>query len=169
MPEGRDDISLPLQRSLMIEAGHRCAIPTCRAVAPLVFEHIEDWVKVREHKFENMIVLCANCHGLKGEGPRKLDRKSLRQYKLNLAVVNGRYGDIERRVLEFFAVNPEANDMYLPGGLDILLAYLLIDGLLQKAPPVGGIYFGPHPMYQNYLLTSAGREFVERWADAQPI
>lgn len=49
----------------MVEADHRCAIPTCRAVAPLVFEHIEDWAKVREHKFENMIVLCANCNGLK--------------------------------------------------------------------------------------------------------
>lgn len=169
MPQGRDEIPLPLQRSLMVKAGHRCAIPTCRAVAPLEFEHIEDWAKVQKHEFENMIVLCANCHGLKGEGPRRLDRKSLKQYKANLSVVNGRYGDIERRVLEFFAVNPATNDMYLPGGLDILLAYLIIDGLLEKAPETGSIYFGSVPMQQGYILTDEGREFVTRWADAQPV
>lgn len=83
----------------MIEAGHRCAIPTCRAVAPLQIDHIEDWAMVREHKFENMIVLCANCHGLKNEGPRRLDRKALRQYKDNLSTINDRNGDLERRLL----------------------------------------------------------------------
>ena len=169
MPAGRDEIPLPLQRALMVEAGHRCAIPTCRAVAPLIIEHIEDWAKVKEHKFENMIVLCANCHGLKGEGPRRLDRKSLKQYKLNLGVVNGRYGDIERRVLEFFATNTSVDEIYLPGGLDILLAYLINDGLLAKPPPTGGIYFGSVPMQQSYVITDAGREFVKRLAEAQPV
>jgi hypothetical protein len=42
----------------MIEAGHRCAIPTCRAAAPLVIDHIVDWAVAKEHGFENLIVLC---------------------------------------------------------------------------------------------------------------
>jgi hypothetical protein len=123
MPEGRPDIPRELERALFMEAGHRCAIPTCRAVAPLVIEHIDDWAMVQEHKFENMIVLCANCHGLKGEGSRKLDRKALRQYKLNLGVINNRYSDFERRVLEYFAENPRAWQMDLPTGLDMLVLY----------------------------------------------
>ncbi len=169
MPDGRPSIPAELERALMVEAGHRCAIPTCRAVAPLVIEHIVDWSIVKEHKFENMIVLCANCHGLKGDGPRKLDRKSLKQYKLNLGIINSRYGDIERRVLEFFATNPDANTIRLPGGLDILVAYLIIDGLLVKPPPAGGIYFGDVPMHQVYVLTQPGRDFVRKWAEAQPV
>lgn len=169
MPEGRPDIPRELERALLVEAGHRCAIPTCRTVVPLIIEHIDDWAKVKEHRFENMIVLCANCHGLKGDGPRKLDRKALRQYKINLGVVNSRYGDIERRVLEFFAVNPGINDIILPGGLDILLLYLVKDRLLAKIPPAGSTYFGSVPMQQGYMLTSAGREFVGRWAAAQPV
>jgi hypothetical protein len=169
MPEGRPDIPRELERALFVEAGHRCAIPTCRAVAPLVIEHIDDWAEVKEHRFENMIVLCANCHGLKGDGPRKLDRKALRQYKINLGIVNSRYGDIERRVLEVFAENRSVNEISLPGGLDILLLYLIKDGLLTKSPPTGGIYFGSVPMHQSYILTAAGREFVERWAAAQPV
>ena len=78
MPEGRPAIPRELERALFVEAGHRCAIPTCGAVAPPVIEHIDDWATVKEHRFENMIVLCANCHGLKGDGPRKLDRNALR-------------------------------------------------------------------------------------------
>ena len=65
------EISNALERALMIEAGYRCAIPTCRTVQPLQIEHIEDYSKVQKHEFANMLVLCANCHGMKGEGPRK--------------------------------------------------------------------------------------------------
>jgi|ERR1022692_109825 hypothetical protein len=169
MPNRRDHIPRELERALLIESGHRCAIPTCRAVAPLEIDHIDDWARVREHKFENMIVLCRNCHGLKGDGPRQLNRQALRQYKVNLGVVNSRYGDTERRVLEFFANNPLVNDIMLPGGLDILLLYLIKDGLLAKPPPAGGIYFGSVPMHQPYFLTEAGREFVSRWSAAQPV
>src|SRR4051812_22406734 len=103
MVEGRPAIPAELERAVMVEAGHRCAVPTCRAVAPLQIEHIDDWAKVKEHDFSNQIVLCANCHGLKGTGPRRLDRKALRQYKANLGVLTGRYSNLERRVLDYFA------------------------------------------------------------------
>lgn len=165
MPQGRDEIPLSLERALMIEAGHRCAIPTCRAVAPLVFEHIEDWAKVKEHRFENMIILCANCHGLKGEGPRRLDRKSLKQYKLNLGIVNGRYGDTERRVLEFFAEHPAASNYMMTSGLEILMLYLMKDGLVVKRAVPGDI----DSKYADYALTDAGLDFVSRLRTARPV
>jgi HNH endonuclease len=169
MPEGRPDIPRELERALFIEAGHRCAIPTCRAVAPLVIEHIDDWTTVREHRFENMIVLCANCHGLKGDGPRKLDRKALRQYKINLGVINNRYSDFERRVLEYFAENPYAYLIRLPVGLDILVLYLVKDGLLAGIPREKGTMWEIEKMHKGYALTPAGREFVKRFAAAQPV
>jgi hypothetical protein len=136
----------------MIEAGHRCAIPTCRAAVPLQIEHIEDWVKVRRHDFENMIVLCANCHGRKGNGHGQIDRRSLRQYKASLAVINSRYGDLERRVLEHFAEqrelwrpvfaeDPEVEPDWLrglaiglPGSMRLLMKYLVQDGYVELVP-----------------------------------
>ena len=36
--------------------------------------------KVKEHSFENMIVLCANCHGLKGEKPRRVGGKRVARW-----------------------------------------------------------------------------------------
>jgi hypothetical protein len=59
--------------------------------------------RVKTHDFHNVIVLCANCHGRKGSRRGQIDRKSLRQYKVNLAVVNSRYGELERRILDYFA------------------------------------------------------------------
>jgi hypothetical protein len=169
MPQGRPDIPRELERALFVEAGHRCAIPTCRAVAPLVIEHIEDWATVQERVFENMIVLCANCHGLKGDGPRRLDRKALRQYKINLGVINNRYSDFERRVLEFFAENSTSWMINLPVGLDILVLYLIKDGLLVEIPREKGTIWEVREMKKGYILTRAGREFVENWAAAQPV
>jgi len=136
----------------MIEAGHRCAIPTCRAVASLQIEHIEDWAKVRRHDFENMIVLCANCHGRKGNRNGQIDRKALRQYKANLAVINSRYSDLERRVLEHLAeqraqLRPAFENkpgvaadwarglsVAVPGAMRLLMGYLIRDCYVELVP-----------------------------------
>jgi len=169
MPADRPAIPAKLERSLFIESGYRCAIPTCRAVAPLVIDHIDDWTVVKEHRFENMIVLCANCHGLKGEGPRKLDRKALRQYKVSLGIIHGRYGEVERRILESLAENPHVEEFTLPRGLDVLVMYLIKDGLLEKFMPTNAAIFGSPSWATGYRVTPAGREFVDRWAAALPI
>lgn len=134
----------------MIEAGHRCAIPMCRAVAPLQIDHIVDWAQVQRHEFENMIVLCANCHGLKTNG--HIDRLSLRRYKANLAVINSRYGDLERRALEYFAEQrerhrpifdgqpdvapdwPRGLALAVPGTMRLLMMYLVHDGYVELVP-----------------------------------
>ena len=67
MSEQRSPIPADLQRSLMIEAGYRCAI--CKETSGLQIDHIIEWSEVREHKFENMIVLCAICHARESARP----------------------------------------------------------------------------------------------------
>src|SRR3954454_2013730 len=137
MGDDRDAIPADLVRQLMIEAGYRCAIPTCRTVQPLEIEHIEDYARVKKHEFSNMIVLCRNCHGLKGTGPRALDRKALKRLKANLAIINQRYNDTERRILEHFVQNPHEHKVVLPA-TEVLFHYLLQDGLLvTESEPTG--------------------------------
>ncbi|MFD0363477.1 zinc-ribbon domain-containing protein [Nocardia sp. GCM10030253] len=88
MPDRRPPIPRPLRRALLVEAGHRCAITTCRST-PVDFAHIVPWSRVREHAFDNMIVLCPNCHRRFDQG--EIDRESMRQYKRQLAaLVSGR-------------------------------------------------------------------------------
>ena len=57
-----------------------------------------DYAKVREHTFENLILLCANGHAR--VTAKEIDTLSVKQFKANLSVVMQRCGDLERRVLE---------------------------------------------------------------------
>ena len=59
--EERPPIPAELRRRVFVEAGHRCAIPTCRHI-DIVIHHIIPWAKVNEHVYENLIALCPNCH-----------------------------------------------------------------------------------------------------------
>lgn len=167
MPEGRPPIPMAIQRDVLVEAGHRCAIPTCRQV-PTEFAHIDPWCKVQEHTFANIIALCPTCHSRYDQG--HIDRKAMFQYKANLSVLNHRYGDLERRLLEIFAAEPEMSVIQLPGGFRIMLSYLIRDGLLVPVDLGGpkGFIMGM-PMMKHFGLTQSGREFVTRWAQAQPV
>lgn len=168
----RPAIPRPLVRQVKLEAGHRCAIPTCR-MATIEIAHIEPWSKVQEHKFENLIALCPNCHTRFDNG--EIDRKSMLQYKANLAAINDRYSDLEKRILTIFAREPKSNMIQLPGDYDILLMMLIDDELLTRGSkpssgiaigtPQGTAFLGPH----IYHLTDKGRDFVSGWASASEI
>ncbi|MFE4308355.1 HNH endonuclease [Streptomyces sp. NPDC056891] len=83
MPGNRPAIPRELRRRVLVEAGHRCAIPTCRAT-PVEIAHITPWAKVRRHEFANLIALCPTCHARFDDPHNSLDRKAVRQYKANL-------------------------------------------------------------------------------------
>ena len=76
MPEGRPSIPAQIKRDVLIESGYRCAIPRC-GQTEITIDHIDDYAKVKEHSFDNHIVLCANCHQRKTQG--RIDRKALLQ------------------------------------------------------------------------------------------
>src|SRR5437588_719861 len=81
----RPPIPADLERAVLIESGHRCAIPTCRQV-PVELAHIIPWSKCKTHSLDNLIALCPTCHTRYDEGV--IDRKSMLTYKLNLLLIN---------------------------------------------------------------------------------
>lgn len=117
----------------MIEAGYRCAV--CNATDPLQIDHIAEWAEVRKHEFENMIVLCANCHGRKKDtsNPRHINRASLKKIKSNLIMLNGRYSDLERRIIDSFREKGAAVGLsvYIPERLFLLVRSLIEDGMVS--------------------------------------
>ncbi|MCX5147211.1 HNH endonuclease [Streptomyces sp. NBC_00320] len=172
MPEGRPAIPAELRRRVLVEAGHRCAIPTCRR-HPVDIEHIDDWATVREHRFENLIALCPTCHRRKGSGPDQIDRKSLRQYKTNLGILNHRYSETERRLIEVFANLLEKGKISedriirLGVGSDLLLWYLIQDGYLESRYP--GELDVSTSTHQLFRFTPPGIAFLRRWMEARPL
>ena len=71
----RPPIPAELERAVLIECGHRCAIPTCRQV-PVELAHIIPWSRCKAHTFDNLIALCPTCHTRYDHG--EIDRKSMR-------------------------------------------------------------------------------------------
>lgn len=86
MSDERPSLPADLRRKILLEAGHRCAIPTCQQ--PLVeVHHIVPWKSCREHTYDNLIALCPNCHRRAERG--EIDRRSLLEYKNRLAKLFG--------------------------------------------------------------------------------
>jgi hypothetical protein len=94
----------------------------------------------------------------------------MRQYKINLSVVSSRYSDLERRVIEFFVDNQQSDTIFLPGGLQLLLGYLVKDGLLEIKPKLFPV-IGGGSIFTNdeYHLTDAGQEFVGHLRGNEPL
>jgi hypothetical protein len=88
----RPPIPAELKRRVLVEAGHRCAIPACRQVE-IDIHHIVPWEKVRAHNYENLIALCPNCHRRAHRG--EIDAKSLTLYKFNLRAAHDKFSQLE--------------------------------------------------------------------------
>ncbi len=157
----------------MLESGYRCAI--CKTVEPLEIEHIEEFSKVNEHSFENMIVLCANCHRRKEDtsNPRHINTASLKKIKQDLMLLNGRYSDLEKRIIEDFKNQLSTGvsiikPFYISIYLKILISKLIEDNIVKiKIYNAGmrmqfpdGVNLEDHTL--QITLTEQGVEFIKK-------
>lgn len=78
----RPSIPAELKRQVLVEAGHRCAIHTCKQTTTEI-HHIIPYEKCKKHEFNNLIALCPNCHTRVHNG--EIDTKSLKIYKQYLS------------------------------------------------------------------------------------
>lgn len=77
----RPAIPAELKRAILVEAGHRCAIPRCGATE-LDVHHIVPWEVCKKHEYSNLIALCPVCH--RRAHKEEIDRKALLLYKAAL-------------------------------------------------------------------------------------
>ncbi|MGW7416133.1 HNH endonuclease [Streptomyces sp. NPDC054863] len=189
MVQGRPEIPTALKRAVLVEAGHRCALPTCRQT-PVELAHITPWAKVRDHTFDNLIALCPTCHTRFDRGD--IDRKAMLQYKANLEVLNHRYTDTERQLLKAFIrrqqmvdarqresqlpalhadQHPQSGTIRIYSEMAWTVSNLLDDGMIEFQDT-------PHTwqsLQEGILnskivrLTGKGQELVAHWMDAEPI
>ena len=156
----RPAIPADLRRRVLVEAGHRCAIPTCRHIQVEV-HHIVPWATCREHTYHNLIALCPNCHSRADRGD--IDRKSLQLYKSNLRFVHDKFSQLEIDVLF------EANSLELGQSLDwppfnhLLIKRILDAGFVGISSGGGGGVFvnGMRVSPDRLFITHQGREFLQ--------
>lgn len=61
------------------------------------------------------------------------------------------------------------NTIWLPGGFDILLMYLLQDGMLVDTGQNSGIIMSGMPSQKLYSITEKGRDFIQKWLSAEEL
>jgi hypothetical protein len=101
----RPAIPEELRRRVLVESGHRCAIPSCRQIVVEV-HHIVPWEQCRTHEYSNLIALCPNCHSMAHKNV--IDRKSLHLYKANLRFTHDRFSQVEVDLLFECARQPDS-------------------------------------------------------------
>ena len=162
----RPQIPSELKRQILFEAGHRCAIPTCRHSTTEI-AHIVPWKDVKKHEYQNLIALCPNCHARADKG--EIDRKSLRIYKRILQKLTDRYDRFELVILNELRLE---KPVIMAGNMLLLIKNLLDEELVSINTDicVKGVTYtvsiGNIPLNVEILLTDKGRQFIDEWIKA---
>lgn len=157
--DGRDPMPAEIRRRVLVEAGHRCAIPTCRYIEVDV-HHIVPWAQCKAHEYDNLIALCPNCHRRADRG--EIDRKSLRLYKLNLRFAHDKFSQLEMDILfELFKI-PPGNGLNWPPVMHIMLKRAIDAGYISvhQNPNGSAKTMGMQISPDILILTEKGRGFL---------
>lgn len=157
---GRPPVPAEIRRRVLVEAGHRCAILTCRHIETDI-HHIVPWAQCQAHEYDNLIALCPNCHRRADRG--EIDRKSLRLYKANLRFIHDKFSQLELDIL-FELGRPDKVDkgiMWPPFGR-ILLKRIIESKLIRVVEPADSVSLMGMRATPGYLyLTADGRAFLD--------
>lgn len=161
MENSRPRIPADLKRTILVESGHRCAIATCRYPTTEI-AHIEPWSKVREHKYENLIALCPNCH-TRADQKNEIDKKSLRIYKEKIRFLSDKFTKHEMNVLSYLS---RKEKVIVYGELSV--KNLLDNELITNSHTICHFTYSDGTVEnQEFVvtLTKIGKEFVSNWQD----
>jgi hypothetical protein len=157
--EDRTGIPAEIKRRVLVEAGHRCAIPTCRYIE-VEIHHIVPWAKSQDNSYGNLIALCANCHRRADRG--EIDRKSLHLYKKNLSFIHDRFSNLEVDLLFELARFPAGSGAQWPEFNLLLIKRILEAGLVSARHnrSGGAAIFGMSITPLILMITPKGMEYV---------
>ena len=150
-----------VKRMVLVEAGHRCAIPTCRHPTTEI-AHIVPESQSHDDSFENLIALCPKCQ------KKEIDAQTMRMYKRNREILNSRYSDFERRVFDQIA-ETDRRSFIVEAGFEIVLLHAVKDGLLNRVEPQPVAIQRGEPTHHEYEVTDAGLNFVSRYTQGEDI
>ena len=154
----RPHIPEELKRRVLLEAGHRCAIPPCR-YPDVMIHHIIPWAKCKEHKYENLIALCPNCHARADRS--EIDRKSLRTYKARLRYAHDKFSQLEVDILFELYKAPEEPKQFAHFLIILINRILELEYVEVKYPTSSVHVLGMNVSPVYLVLTDKGQEYID--------
>jgi len=156
MTSRRKGIPIATRRQVLMEAGYRCAVPTCRNILAIDLHHI---VQVSEDGGDdpaNLIALCGLCHDLYHRG--EITRDAIRNWKGMLIALNYAF-DRESIDNLLFLHRLPPNQLWISGDGVLKFSQLLAAGLAEFSLKMKN---GPLLLYE-VQLTPKGRLLVDAW------
>lgn len=154
---------LSVRELVMLEAGYRCAVPTCRALTPLDIHHIEEHAKGGSDEAGNLICLCCNCHN-RYHREKIPSEQAMKVYKIRLQELSRA---VDREDIDLLLMLCDGLDSLAVSGDKISeIAALFNAGYIQASDSSQGCIQSNMPQPAPYYiirLTARGREFVETW------
>src|SRR5450759_1684073 len=82
----RTTIPRDIVTSVLIEAGYRCAVPTCRNILAIDLHHIVEVKDGGPNESANLLALCPTCHALYTRGT--ISKEAIDAWKTMLVALN---------------------------------------------------------------------------------
>jgi hypothetical protein len=154
----RKPIPANIRREVLIEAGYRCANPTCRQILALELHHMIEVAKGGENITSNLIALCPTDHALYTTG--KISADAIYAWKTVLVSLNASFDTEGINSLLFLAMSSPRNDLIISG-----------DGVLKFSALIASGYVDYRLLANNAnqlvtytaFLTQRGEILVNAW------
>jgi hypothetical protein len=156
----RKPISAQVARQVLIEAGYRCGVPTCRTILAIDLHHLVEVSEEGPNEPANLLALCPTCHALYHSGT--MPREALYTYKLVLVSLSAAFDQATIDLMLFLdKVNDEPHFLV---GADTLVQFARLIGsdlatCEWQQVAIDRVY------YQKFhvSLSPKGRRLIEAW------
>ena len=152
----RTTIPLSVRQQVLIEAGYRCAVPTCRNILALDLHHIEEVQEGGGNEPSNLIALCPTCHALFTRGT--ISRDAINAWKLMLVSLSHAFDKETIDNLLFLKIVPP-NTLAISGDGVLKFSALISTGLATFQLTMQN---GPIVLYRVFL-TPQGEQMIDAW------
>ncbi len=157
----RKAVPTNVQLQVLIEAGYRCGVPTCRTILALDLHHMVEVSEGGANTPDNLLALCPTCHALHHRGT--IPREAIFAWKSILVSLTQAF-DRETLDLLLFLTHPQSGEGLALDGAGVLrFARLIAAGLATFRLAIQN---GPLFVY-TVTLTPKGRLLVEGWRSGE--
>ena len=154
----RQKVPEAIKREVLIEAGFRCAVPTCRGILAIDLHHLEEVSDGGGNTLGNLIALCPTCHALYTRGT--IPRSAIQAYKVMLVSLSAAFDSRGIEDLLFLHKATQRRNLVITG-----------DGVLRFTALIGSGYADYQLLVNNanqivtYTvgLTQKGILLVDAW------
>lgn len=155
----RKSIKPSLRRDVLIEAGYRCANPTCRTILAIDLHHIIEVEKGGPNELSNLLALCPTCHALYTRGT--ISQEAINVWKTILVALNHAFDKESISNLLFLrkisAKTPYKEFAISADGV-LKFAHLIASGLVDYQA------YGSGPRWDYLMnLTDKGNRIIDAW------